>query len=264
MHKIIFLLAFILFCLNLHGQELKPKEKKGLYGFSNGKEIVIDYQYDTVDYYFDDRYFVRKNGLWGVVSIDSTEMIPCQYESIDPWLRKKYLVSNDGLFGIIDSTGTLVWDLIYDEIDHTKGDTVALVRYKGAWALYQNGKLNYDEEEFYFMSPDTMPLFSGCDTNLPYKELKSCSENLMYKYIFENIRYPALARENGIQGQVILQFVVDKRGDIRNPTIVRGLGGGLNEEALRVVQNMPRWHPAILDGKNVKMLFTLPIRYKLQ
>jgi protein TonB len=86
----------------------------------------------------------------------------------------------------------------------------------------------------------------------------------MYKYIYDKIKYPAIARENGIQGQVIVQFVVSKEGDIQNAKIARGIGGGCNEEALRVVNGMPRWKPGKHNGRAVPVTFTLPIKFVLQ
>ena len=86
----------------------------------------------------------------------------------------------------------------------------------------------------------------------------------MYKYIYEKIKYPAIARENGISGQVIIQFVVSKEGDIQKAKVVRGIGGGCNEEALRVVNGMPRWKPGKHNGRAVPVTFTLPIKIVLQ
>ena len=86
----------------------------------------------------------------------------------------------------------------------------------------------------------------------------------MYKYIYDKIKYPAIARENGISGQVIVQFVVAKDGEIKNARVVRGIGGGCNEEALRVVNGMPRWKPGMHNGRAVPVTFTLPIKFVLQ
>lgn len=86
----------------------------------------------------------------------------------------------------------------------------------------------------------------------------------MYKYIYDKIKYPAIARENGISGQVIIQFVVSKEGEIQKAKVVRGIGGGCNEEALRVVNGMPRWKPGKHNGRAVPVTFTLPIKFVLQ
>lgn len=86
----------------------------------------------------------------------------------------------------------------------------------------------------------------------------------MYKYIYAQIKYPAIARENGISGQVIVQFVVSKDGDIQKAKVVRGIGGGCNEEALRVVNGMPKWKAGKHNGRAVPVTFTLPIKFVLQ
>ncbi len=89
-------------------------------------------------------------------------------------------------------------------------------------------------------------------------------QEAMYKFIYDRIKYPAIARENGISGQVIVQFVVSKEGEIKNAKVMRGIGGGCNEEALRVVNQMPRWKPGKHNGRAVPVTFTLPIKFVLQ
>ncbi len=82
-------------------------------------------------------------------------------------------------------------------------------------------------------------------------------------FLRKHIRYPIQARENNIEGKVLLQFVVDAKGDITNIQLIRGIGGGCDQEALRVVHSMPKWKPGRLNGKEVSVYFTLPISFKL-
>jgi len=86
----------------------------------------------------------------------------------------------------------------------------------------------------------------------------------LLKYLAENIKYPPLARENNIQGQVVLSFVVGKRGEITDVTIIKDIGGGCGKEAVRVVESMPRWIPGEANGNPVKVRFVLPVRFKLE
>ncbi len=86
----------------------------------------------------------------------------------------------------------------------------------------------------------------------------------LLKYLAENIKYPPLARENNIQGQVVLSFVVGKRGEIMDVTIIKDIGGGCGKEAVRVVESMPRWIPGEANGNPVKVRFVLPVRFKLE
>jgi protein TonB len=83
------------------------------------------------------------------------------------------------------------------------------------------------------------------------------------KYLSQNIRYPAAAREEGIEGKVILQFVVDKDGSVTNIEIKRDLGGGCGKEAERVVRSMPKWKPGKQNGQPVRVYYTLPVTFRL-
>ncbi|MBK7234019.1 MAG: energy transducer TonB [Saprospiraceae bacterium] len=86
----------------------------------------------------------------------------------------------------------------------------------------------------------------------------------MMKYIQSNMKYPAIARENDIQGTVVLQFVVGPDGGISKVKVARGIGGGCDEEAMRVVRSMPKWRPGKHNGKAVPVNFTLPIKFRLE
>ncbi|HVI44889.1 MAG TPA: M56 family metallopeptidase [Chitinophaga sp.] len=90
-------------------------------------------------------------------------------------------------------------------------------------------------------------------------------EEELARYLSHNIRYPRQAQENGISGTVFVQFVVDKEGYIKDPRVVgKTRGGGLEEEALRVIAEMPRWVPGTQNGQHVAVQFNLPIRFTLQ
>ncbi len=84
------------------------------------------------------------------------------------------------------------------------------------------------------------------------------------KFLSENIRYPVIAQENGIQGRVIIRFVVSRTGDISNVEVLRGVDPSLDREAVRVVQSMPKWIPGRQRGRAVPVYFTLPVHFRLQ
>lgn len=83
------------------------------------------------------------------------------------------------------------------------------------------------------------------------------------KYLAENMRYPNTAVRAGIQGRVFVVFVVNKDGDITEAKLVKGIGFGCDEEALRVVNQMPKWNAGKQNGKAVRVRFTLPIVFRL-
>lgn len=89
-------------------------------------------------------------------------------------------------------------------------------------------------------------------------------ESEMMKFIRENIQYPASAKEYGIQGRVILRFVVTETGTIENITVLRSLDPACDKEAIRLLESMPKWIPGKQNDEIVSVYYTLPIAFKLQ
>ena len=84
------------------------------------------------------------------------------------------------------------------------------------------------------------------------------------KFLQKNLRYPPIARENNIQGRVIVNFVVEKDGSLTDIKVGRGIGGGCDEEAMRVIKSSPKWNPGVQNGRNVRVNYTIPIFFQLQ
>jgi len=84
-----------------------------------------------------------------------------------------------------------------------------------------------------------------------------------YKYVGEKIKYTAQARRMGVEGKVFVQFVIGKDGSISDVKVIKGIGAGCDEEAIRIVQSSPAWNPGKQRGKPVKQRYTLPIQFKL-
>ncbi|MEI7595793.1 MAG: TonB family protein [Bacteroidota bacterium] len=86
----------------------------------------------------------------------------------------------------------------------------------------------------------------------------------LYKYLGENIKYPEIAKQSGISGRVFVSFVVEPNGSVSNIKILRGIGGGCDEEAVRVIKGMPKWKSGKQNGKPVRVSFNLPVNFQLQ
>ncbi|WP_436415206.1 energy transducer TonB [Petrimonas sp.] len=86
----------------------------------------------------------------------------------------------------------------------------------------------------------------------------------MMKFLSDNIKYPVIAQENGIQGRVITNFVVERDGSITDVQVVRGVDPSLDREAIRVIQSMPKWKAGRQRGSAVRVRFTLPVVFRLQ
>lgn len=106
------------------------------------------------------------------------------------------------------------------------------------------------DEAVIFQIVEKMPTFPG-------------GEAAMMKYLSENIKYPTIAQENGIQGRVYVNFVVGKSGEISQIKVIRGVDPALDQEAIRVVEKMPKWNPGEQRGKAVNVSFMLPINFVL-
>lgn len=109
-----------------------------------------------------------------------------------------------------------------------------------------------EEEEVIFVVVESMPEFPG-------------GTQAMFKYISDNVKYPVIAQENGIQGRAICQFVVNKDGSIVDVAVVRTSGdASLDKEAVRVIKSMPKWTPGKQRGKPVRVKYTVPINFRLR
>ena len=109
----------------------------------------------------------------------------------------------------------------------------------------------------------------GCvDNDTVYNIVEQMPEfpggvNALISHVGHNIVYPAEAKEKEIQGRVFVGFVVEKDGSISNVKVLKGIGGGCDEEAVRVISSMPKWKPGMQKGKPVRVSFQIPIYFKL-
>lgn len=116
-----------------------------------------------------------------------------------------------------------------------------------------------------FKVVEEMPRYPGCETQAgDAKAKKECADKKMLEFIYKNIKYPAIARENGVEGTVVVTFVVEKDGSITDAKIVRDIGAQCGDEALRIVNMMPKWIPGKQRGNPVRVQFNLPVRFKLE
>lgn len=109
---------------------------------------------------------------------------------------------------------------------------------------------DYKEKQAIVLSDKEKPKFPGGET-----ELK--------KYLSLNLRYPNIAMERQIEGEVLVGFLIDTAGKVSDIKILKGLGNGCDDEAIRVVRNMPQWSPARIKGTAVTVAYRLPVIFEL-
>lgn len=109
-----------------------------------------------------------------------------------------------------------------------------------------------EEEQIPFVTVEEMPTFQGGDINN------------FRTWVQKNLKYPDIAAENGIQGRVIINFVVEPSGKVSNVKVLRGVDPSIDKEAVRVVSMSPKWKPGMQRGKAVRVQYTIPIIFVLQ
>lgn len=148
------------------------------------------------------------------------------------------------LLEIVDDT-----DLEADAVIRTSEDLrdPVEIKYKPVVVETENEPV----EDVIFDSAEKMPEFPG-------------GSGALFQYLSKNMKYPTIPQETGVQGKVIIQFVVDKDGTISNPVVVRSVDPYLDKEALRVIKAMPKWTPGMQRNQAVRVKYTVPVSFRLQ
>lgn len=164
------------------------------------------------------------------------------YSSLNPEVR-------DGTFTWWYESGALEREAVFEKNNITKIKE---------WD--QNGKLKLDKElvrttsvengKHIYKSLEAAPQFPG-------------GNNSLNKYISKNLQYPSDAKEQGVEGQVIVRFKVNGEGKAVNPVIVKSVHSSIDRESIRLINKMPKWKPGRQEGKNVEVTFELPINFDL-
>lgn len=145
------------------------------------------------------------------------------------------------VINIVDDDVEIDDELEIDDVEADQDTEVAIV---------EMAEEEEEEEEEVFVFVENMPEFPGGTAAL-------------LAHIAKNTQYPEIAKENGLQGKVIVQFVINKNGEVEQARVSRGVDPALDKEAIRVVQTLPKWKPGSQRGKPVKVTYTVPINFQL-
>lgn len=117
-----------------------------------------------------------------------------------------------------------------------------------------------------FKIVEEMPRFGDCvNKDLNKAERSKCSDQAVLEFVYQHIKYPAFARDNDIEGVVVVQFIIEKDGAVSNAKILRDIGGGCGKEVMRVIDKMPDWSsPGMQRGRPVRVQINLPVSFKLK
>lgn len=151
---------------------------------------------------------------------------PVVVDSVKPDEETRFMTADDVVETVVDAEVVEVIETVKEEIQEEAPQEV-------------------------FVVVEEMPSFPGGDTEL-------------FRFIYDNIKYPELAKENNIQGKVILRFCVTYRGKVDQVSVVRGVDPSLDEEAIRVIKMLPLWKPGKQGGKPVNVWYSVPISFQLK
>jgi len=111
---------------------------------------------------------------------------------------------------------------------------------------------------------DRMPVYGECSLDEDESVRRACTNKSVMKTIYSYVKYPSIARENSIEGTVVVSFVVDKKGEIQNLEIVRDIGAGCGAEVLKAMRKLGKFFPGKHNGRPVSVIYKLPVKFKLQ
>lgn len=249
----------------------------------------------------------ESDGRFGYKDASGNVIIPARYEMASPFSGRRAKVSISDSVYYIDERGAILEVLKPDTelvLDDPKPDELK-ARDETAWqqASRSNTKSAYEEylrdypsgqytsdarskiknmdvevqkkqekskkenSENINIKVEQMPIFPGCEDRGTEKEKSECSRAKLLEYVNTKLQYPTIARENGIEGQVLLEFIIERDGTIGDVTLTRDIGGGCGDAVIEVINTMKysgiKWIPGKKDGNVVRVLYTLPVKFSL-
>ncbi|MDR1718682.1 MAG: TonB family protein [Dysgonamonadaceae bacterium] len=230
---------------------LESKDKMGLYDITT-KNIAYPPKYDEIGSFLDGLARVALDGKYGYIDENGRERIPCIYdEAAKHFANGIAEVSQNGEQFTIDKTG----GVINRTSGSTEVDRSEQVDVTEGYVPYSvpdpiSDSTPASEDEIYTVV-DQRPEFPGGDA-------------VMMQFIAKNLQYPAIAKENGIQGTVTCRFLINKDGSISDVEVLRSAEASLDKEAIRLIKSMPKWAPGKRNGKTVAVYYTLPVRFRIR
>ena len=297
--KNISIIFILLFSFTLSAQEVYFKHKKNKYILSRGRNLPVSkVKYEAYHPFKEGMAPVKLKGKWGYINKKGKTIIPFKFDDAysfnTPYAIVKYdgqfllidengdfrsepfdsiyytnhyhIIKKEALFGIADSLGKFIVQPKYQNINHSFRGKIP-IKVNGKWGYWTEAGEVFDEEPIIFVSPEQRPIYGAkCISIQDQEEKKQCSTRSFLIGLYHNIKYPAEARKKGYQGTVVIEFLINEKGQLVDPVLVKDVKGGCGQEALRVLKtNLTAWAaPGYQDGKSVVTGFLMPVSFKLE
>jgi TonB family protein len=204
------------------------------------KERVIGKMYST--------FVVSKNG--------SISQVKILYSGLSPYLDAEVMRL---------LTNMPNWTPAIKDTETVAVTTTQVIQFPLDGVAIISKNMNSKAETENVKAPKPIPIQDNEDRIYTFAEQKPefpGGEKALTAYLKKNVNMPEMAKKNGEQGKVFITFVVEKDGSLSNPKVLRGIGNGCDDEAVRVVKNMPKWLPGKQNGQTIRVQYTLPIIFK--
>ena len=212
-------------------------------------------------------------GFWGISLLMNTEVelpnitepnvvpeVTVQYEAKKPEVLKPKIQTHSAA-SAKSIVQTIIGTIIKDSTDKAVNTTLNTnVTSTGTNSLNITSPFPGTETTTTYVEP-TNTLTTGNDVTMAPDVLPYMKD--LSKFLSDNLVYPYEARENGVSGKVWVNFIVDEKGSIVEAKVIKKVGFGCDEEALRVIKLMPKWKPGLVEGKPVKVSFNQPINFRM-
>lgn len=233
--------------------------------FLNGvRSCVLNHEY-FIESDFDSKFDLDSQTF----KFEIPAIYECEITSTDTHL------SNDGYFTTPILDENLAYEIetnkvktfLFVKIADKCGEYIQFVPQRLYLAMVKTGKILYEYE--FKEEPTQKEEIAESPTATPYEVVETMpeypgGETAIFKHLFENIKYPVDAMENGIQGRVVVDFIIEKDGSISNPTVKRSLYPSLDAEAIRVIKTLKKFTPATHNGEPVAVKQSIPIAFRMQ
>lgn len=223
---------------NLKSQKYALEKMRGIF-FQSG--LIIACGFTFVAFEWTTPVVISELPRPDIVFEGDFDLPPITYREVKkPTVKPDFVKKNPTIIKVVKEP-------FVEPVDPTPEPFKQPVEFDPTWITVETPVV---EKDVPMIGAEHMPEFEGGDVGI-------------FKFLKDNIHYPILAKEGGIQGTVHLKFVVGKNGKIRNVEILKGVNKLLDEEAIRVVKSMPDWKPGTQHGKPVSVYYTLPIKFTL-
>lgn len=259
MHKqivLLFTLLSFIGSISVYGQTFKYKRGTFVFVNVNG-QLEKEITFDNFRGFHNGYCLVLKGKQWGIISKKGAMVVDVVYD--DLWiLQNQFRCRKDGKVGLLDKEGKIIVPMEYDWVENFK-DGKAVVQKGEDWFWLENDHLiPYEETDI--LEIDKELLMKSC-----IGKEERCTQQKILEAEYRNIRYPAMAREKNIQGVVSVEVIFNKEGEIEKKALKKGIGGGCDEEALRLFDLLYDYDFQSIEkeGEKVKFKKVFYIRFKL-